>query len=192
MAVKHANTLKDDQLQRLLDHVAKRTNHPERDRVMVLLSFKAALRSCEIAGLDWDRHLLDADGVLNETIWIGSDIAKNGKERTVPVHPLLADALMRLRRRRLKDVPVIYSPRKYRMTANGVTVWFFRLYEAAGFKGCSSHSGRRTFITKAARIANMHGKSLRDVQRLAGHADLSTTEDYIDFAESADDLVSAL
>ena len=46
--------------------------------------------------------------------------------------------------------------------------------------GCSSHSGRRTFITRAARKVSEVGGSVRDVQQLAGHARLQTTQRYID------------
>ena len=46
--------------------------------------------------------------------------------------------------------------------------------------GCSSHSGRRSFITQAARIASFVGGSLRDVQVLAGHASLTTISRYIE------------
>ena len=53
-------------------------------------------------------------------------------------------------------------------------------YPVKGFVGCSSHSGRRTFITNAARKISTVGGSLRDVQVLAGHTNLRTTQRYID------------
>jgi len=55
-----------------------------------------------------------------------------------------------------------------------------RCSEKLGFEGCSSHSGRRTFITAAARDIHRSGYSLRDVELLAGHRSIKTTERYID------------
>ncbi|WP_259238791.1 tyrosine-type recombinase/integrase [Bradyrhizobium elkanii] len=57
---------------------------------------------------------------------------------------------------------------------------FQRWYRHLGFVGCSSHSGRRTFITNAARKISTVGGSLRDVQVLAGHTNLRTTQRYIE------------
>jgi integrase/recombinase XerD len=74
---------------------------------------------------------------------------------------------------------VIHSERGPGYSAAAVQVWFLRLYKALGFVGASSHSGRRTFITRAARKIVEAGGSLRDVQELAGHASLATTQRYI-------------
>jgi integrase/recombinase XerD len=66
------------------------------------------------------------------------------------------------------------------MRPNSIVNWFIALYRDAGVQGCSSHSGRRTFITNAARAAHRVGASLRDVQLLAGHQSIETTQRYID------------
>ena len=44
----------------------------------------------------------------------------------------------------------------------------------------NSHSGRRTFITKGAKKITSVGGSLRDIQYLAGHTSLATTQKYIE------------
>ena len=67
-----------------------------------------------------------------------------------------------------------------------------RLYEGAGLYGVTSHSGRRSFITALAREANKHGCSLRDVQNVAGHAFINTTEAYIDPSDKLTQLVRSV
>lgn len=90
------------------------------------------------------------------------------------------------------DFPVIFSERDDGLSAGAVTVWFFRLYSTLGMQGCSSHSGRRTFITRAARKISEAGGSLRDIQQLAGHASLQTTARYIEGDAEAKRKVVAL
>jgi len=75
---------------------------------------------------------------------------------------------------------VVRSERGGPMTALSIVVWFNRAYQYLGLDGCSSHSGRRTFITRAARLVHEAGGSLRDVQLLAGHRSIQTTQRYID------------
>jgi integrase len=71
------------------------------------------------------------------------------------------------------------------MCPGSVVNWFRRLYAELGLTGCSSHSGRRTFVTNAARLVFKAGGSLRDVQQLAGHRSIDQTQAYIDASARA-------
>jgi integrase len=75
---------------------------------------------------------------------------------------------------------LIESERSDCMSAQAIVNLFWRWYREIGFDGCSSHSGRRTFITNSARKISTVGGSLRDVQILAGHSSLRTTQRYIE------------
>jgi hypothetical protein len=56
------------------------------------------------------------------------------------------------------------------LSAATVRDWFSRLYDTLNMNGCSSHSGWRTFIIRAAKEVSVVGGSLHDVQQLARHA----------------------
>jgi len=56
MPGKQAKVVSPPMLKRMLRHVLC-SSLPERDRAMILLSVKAGLRACEIAGLDWSMVL---------------------------------------------------------------------------------------------------------------------------------------
>ena len=178
MAGRQAKVLAASTLRRLLSYAAKSPT-PKRDRVMILLSVRAGLRACEIAGLRWSM-VLDGRGRVSDNIEIRDDIAKYGSGRRLPMHGELRLALSQLRRGVSGDGPVVLSARGGHMRANSVVNWFVAAYACLGAQGCSSHSGRRTFITNAARQAHRAGASLRDVQLLAGHRSIETTQCYID------------
>jgi integrase/recombinase XerD len=112
-------------------------------------------------------------------------IAKKGGGRRIPMHPELRQALIRLYATSVGSRYVIVSRRGGRLRANSLVNWFVSLYATVGLEGCSSHSGRRTFITNAARNAHRASCSLRDVQLLAGHRSIETTQRYIDGDASA-------
>jgi integrase len=159
-----AKVLEVAHLRRLISHVQV-TRNADRNRVMVLLSFKAGLRAGEIAGLDW-RMLLRPDGRLSKQLSIDHRIAKNGSGRRIPISPELRVALVRLRRHDADPLtgPVIRSERGAHMTPRGIVNWFRQMYAELGMAGCLSHSGRRTFITRSARLLIKTGGSLRDVR----------------------------
>jgi integrase len=154
---------------------------PQRDRVIVLLSLKAGLRAGEIAKLTWSM-MLSADGRITDCMELHDTAAKNLRGRTVPLHPDLRRALQQLRRHTGAEGAVIRSERggTRGLRAGSVVNWFRQLYRELGLSGCSSHSGRRTFITNAARLVFKAGGSLRDVQQLAGHSSIEQTQAYID------------
>ena len=75
---------------------------------------------------------------------------------------------------------VIRTERSEKTSPQAIVNMFASWFEDLGLLGCSSHSGRRTFITRAARKISSVGGSLRDVQMLAGHSSLAVTQRYIE------------
>lgn len=178
MAGRQAKTLSATTIQKALK-VIDRRGSSKRDRVMFLLSVRAGLRACEIAGLEWSM-VTDANGRVGRLLTVPDRIAKKEGGRRLPIHDELRTALVELGRQRPRTGPLIASSRQGGMRANSVVNWFIALYAEIGAIGCSSHSGRRTFITHAARQAHKAGASLRDVQMLAGHRSIEVTQGYID------------
>ena len=178
MAGRQAKVISPSALAMMCRHV-KRRHHAKRNLVLILLSVKAGLRAAEIAMLDWSM-VLDANGKLSSTIDVRDSIAKKGSGRRIPMHPDLRRSLANLLVASLPVGPVIKSARGGHLRPNSVVNWFAALYEELGLVGCSSHSGRRTFITHAARLVHRAGGSLRDVQLLAGHQSIDMTQRYIE------------
>ena len=178
MPGKQAKAVSPLMLTRMLHKACKSPFHA-RDRAMILLSVKAGLRACEIAKLEWSM-VLDARGKVADVLAIHDAIAKKGGGRRIPTHPDLRRALQGLLRSSPPSGPVIRSAKGGHLRSTSVVNWFATLFRELGFEGCSSHSGRRTFITGAARNIHRSGCSLRDVQLLTGYRSIETTERYID------------
>ena len=178
MAGRQAKILHEQQINDLLVF-ASATRNPLRNKLIVLLSVKAGLRAGEIAGLTWEM-VLDPTGEVGQAIELHDRIAKKNSGRRIPINPTLQTALTAWRLLTGSVGSVIRSERGDAMTPTGIVNWFALAYRAVGLAGCSSHSGRRTFITRAARLVHKAGGSLRDVQLLAGHRSIQTTQRYID------------
>ena len=179
MAGRQAKTIAPVQQEVLLQHVRGRKD-VLRSRVIILLSLRAGLRACEIARVEWPM-LLDPHGKVSRSLQLEDRVAKKKSGRRIPIHPELRSALVaHLRRTPRPTGPVIVSRKGGHMRPNSIVNFFIKLYQEISFAGCSSHSGRRTFITVTARNLHLAGGSLRDVQLLAGHRSLLTTQSYID------------
>lgn len=180
---RQAKLITDKQARAVLSHLAG-TRYPLRDRAMFLFSFLAGMRAIEIASVTWGM-VTDSDGKIADVISLENRASKGKRGgRTIPVPSDLRDALVALQAERGKkarpSAPVIYSERGEALSARTVVMWFYQLYAGLGMDGCSSHSGRRSYITRAARKITEAGGSLRDVQQLAGHKSLATTQEYIE------------
>jgi integrase len=178
MAGRQAKLLYDHHVKNLLAY-ASSSRYPVRNRVIVLLSVKAGLRAGEIANITWPM-VLDPSGEIATAIELHDVAAKMRSGRRVPLHDDLREALARWREISGGTRNVVYSERGGGMTPSSIVNWFSAAYRTIGLEGCSSHSGRRTFITRAARLVHKAGGSLRDVQLLAGHRSIQTTQRYID------------
>lgn len=177
MLGKQAKTLTNTQVKTVLLHLAQ-TRNPERNRVIFLLSVKAGLRAKEIAQLTW-RMVTDAQGQITNEIRLENAASKGRSGGVVPINSDLAEALFSWRKKCWVGDGrgrVIATERSKETNAQVIVNLFRDWYGALGFDGCSSHSGRRTFITNAARKISLVGGSLRDVQALARHSSLSMTQ----------------
>jgi len=179
---KQAKTLTKAQVEAVLNYLSN-TRHPLRNRSVLLLSIKAGLRAKEIASLTWDM-VTTSDGEIGTSIHLTNEASKGrAGGRAIPLNRELRSALSDLRRSSSHGHPspfMITTERTTKTSPQAIVNLFSRWYEDLGFNGCSSHSGRRTFITNAARKISTVGGSLRDIQMLAGHSNLSTTQRYIE------------
>jgi len=180
MSGKQAKLLTSSMVRAVMTHVRKK-RYPVRDVTMVMLSFKAGLRAGEIANLTWPM-VLDAKCKVSDVIALHDKAAKKLSGRIIPMNAELRKCLVRLHKQQKYPAwgHVILSERKTPMEASSVVKWFKAVYSELCFEGCSSHSGRRSFVTNAARAIHLVGGSLKDVQQLAGHRSLETTQAYIE------------
>ena len=187
---KQAKILSDKQQNLTMAHL-ETTRYPLRNKIIFLLSFKEGLRAKEISKLAWCM-VCNSDGKIADVINLSNNASKGKYSgRIIPLHKelkiLLADLLAEKQKDEYfsLDKPVIATERGEHTTPQVIVNFFYHLYKTIGFNGCSSHSGRRTFITNAAKHISLVGGTLNDVRLLAGHSSLATTQRYIAYDTEA-------
>lgn len=182
---KQAKTLSTKHVDLVMNYLSS-TRNPIRDQLIFLLSIKSGLRAKEISSLTWSM-VLDSDAEVSDYINITNSASK-GKTggRSIPINKQLKTKFIEFldhqKVQMMFDVEgrVITTQRSPSTTSQAIVNMFSRWYSDLNLIGCSSHSGRRTFITNCSRKISTVGGSLRDIQYLAGHSSLQTTQRYIE------------
>ena len=176
--MKQARVPTEAELKRLFATIAM-GKHAGRNRAAVALSYYGGLRVGEIAALVWS-DVVDRDGRARELIQLRAETTKTDDSRAIYVSERLRKELTQyvksLKERPAADAPFLLTQQKTSFSPNTLCKLFGHLYEEAGIDGASSHSGRRFFITKLAHS----GISPKVIMELAGHANLTTTQRYIE------------
>jgi integrase len=158
-----------------------------RNETIFLLSVFSGLRAIEIARLSW-KHIIKSDGNIDDYISLPNDSSK-GKTggRIIPLQKDLKMNLIELleRHQKLRSFNretsfIVRTERSPFTTSQTIVNMFQSWYSRLGLLGCSSHSGRRTFITETSRKISLVGGSINDIRLLAGHSSLQTTQRYIE------------
>ncbi len=141
-----------------------------RDAAVVALLYGAGLRVSEVLGLTW------GDAPLGESLRI---VGKGGRERLVPVLPVVAAAVETYRAAlpepQAQDAPLFRATRGGALGARAVQKLMERLRHRLGLPASATpHALRHSFATHLLDA----GGDLRTIQELLGHASLSTTQVY--------------
>jgi len=176
---KQAKVLTAQEIRRVLDYVATRP-HAERNRAMFLTMLYAMLRVKECAALRYE-DVLDAEGKIKTEFYLSAEQTKGRKGGVVFVSEKLRKELQSYVRAfppKLLSDKLFYSQKRPSEGWNSNTLcqYFHHLFRNCGIAGGSSHSPRRTGITNLAD----KGVSVRVLQSICRHANISTTQAYID------------
>lgn len=172
-----AKTLTQQEIKQVLGSIAL-GKHAARNRAMFLLTCWGGLRVGEVAAVRYC-DVVGENGKVRDEVRLLPNQTKGRVARTVFINERLQRELQQYadsREWQSDEKPFFYTQKSSGFTANTAAQHFHQLYKAAGVAGASSHSGRRTFITSLA----AKGVSVRVLASLAGHANISTTQAYID------------
>ena len=182
---KQSKTFNRTQIKMIGDFVLN-NRYGLRDPTIFYFSIKCGLRSKEISHLKW-WMVMDSDGSVGKYLNLPNSSSKGKSGRVVPLNKDLKKNLemMLEKHRKLSDFDpqtsfIVRTERSKSTSPQSIVNMFQRWYGKLGLVGCSSHSGRRTFITETSKKISTVGGSLRDIQMMVGHSSLQTTQRYIE------------
>ena len=188
--MKQARTLNDKELNLLLLYINTR-KYAERDRCMLLMTYWGGMRIGEVAATKI-KDVLSVDGNVKQEINLTAEQTKGKYARTVVLSDKLRKEIMAylltrfskqdliaIQYSEIKEKPLFVTQKSDGFNSNTACYHFHMLYKCAGLEGCSSHSGRRSFLTE------LSSKSvpLKVLMELAGHRQAQTTMRYVNVTQ---------
>jgi integrase/recombinase XerD len=177
---KQAKVLTEAELKRVYA-ICDSSRHALRNKLILQLSFGAGLRACEIAALRVG-DVVSTDGAVVDAVVLQSSQTKGSQRQTVYLSKRVRKAISAYLGE-TSQLTAHQRARKLLQTQKGggfssatIQQLFRELYKAAAIPNASSHSGRRSFITRLAH----NGVSTAVIRELARHQNLATTQRYID------------
>ena len=183
---KQSKVLNKSQIEMISNYLRSKRNGL-RNQTIFLFFLKSGLRAKEISQIRW-KYVLKSDGdTIDDYINLPNSSSKGKSGRIIPLHKSIRENLQLLliehkkyRSFDLNSSFIVRTERSPFTSSQSVVNMFQSWYRKLGLLGCSSHSGRRTFITETSKKISLVGGSLRDIQMMVGHSSLQTTQRYIE------------
>ena len=152
--------------------------HAIRNTALIELGYRTGARIGSLAQLLLS-DVLNADGSIKEVVILRSAIVKSGKTtRMFLVHERARSALTEWLavRPSVEGLDNVFTTqRSTAFSPNSLSHTVLRLYEHAGFDGCSAHGLRRSFASNC-----LHsGADIVSLQTLLNHSNVNTTARYV-------------
>jgi integrase/recombinase XerD len=159
--------------------------HALRDRAMFLICLYTGMRRNEARSLNI-RDLVDEDGGIRPRFSLRAEITKTKKARDVYVMMKPAQAIAEYLAFRLgvgdrldPDSPLFISQYGQRVALSTFSRVFEVAFQQAKILGASTHSMRRTFVTRL----HENNTPVKVISHMVGHSNIATTSGYIDINE---------
>jgi integrase/recombinase XerD len=179
---RQAKVIDEKELRQVI-RVTEAGSHAKRNVAILILSHFLGLRAKEISALSVSDVFDGRD--VKKLLRLLASYTKGNNHRDLPLENkvvvrAIADYINERRSNDgmtfSLDAPLFRSQKGMRFSPNSMVQLIGKIYDKAGFKDATSHSGRRSLITRLA----YDGIDVNSIRQIAGHASIQTTQRYIE------------
>jgi integrase/recombinase XerD len=176
-----ASVLTKEQECAVLEAMALTQRQAVRNIALLQLGMYSGMRINELRLLNIG-DLVNERGEIMDSFALRAETTKTKKSRTVFTHPISRAALkeyLATRNNIKPGDPLFLSEQKKRIHRSLCDRIFRSAFKTAGLTGYSTHSMRRTLVTRMAAM----GIQIKVISRYVGHSNLAITDRYIDITD---------